>query len=258
MFKLLDSSNLKQLKAFCHGSIIGTRISCYALCYGFERSFLTFWGEFKDESLLTVIALFDDSLTVLSSDATDYEELSDFLSVITWQSVTAAEGCLKALGYCNYTAKQGYRFNGDGSYCELCASPSEDDIHGIYSLISTMIPDSFSNQREAYLSFLSDFTFRKRRGYSRAVCIKHGDELASCAITAAENDCFALISGVACSEKFKRTGCGKKTVLSIIDLLEKDGKRCFVIALNENAEGFYEYIGFEKEERIATATRKVI
>ena len=258
MLKILSNSDKEKLVDFCLGSITGTRISCYALSYGFERSFVTFWGEFKDNEPVTVVALFDSALTVLSSDDTDFSELSEFLNMIPWQTLTAYESCVNSLGYTDYITKQGYRFNGTAAESSLCVVPSEEDMQSIYSLISRVIPDSFSMENEAYLSFLSDYTFRKTRGYSRALCIKHDSSVVSSVITSAENDSFAVISGVACDEKIRKNGYGKKTVLALIDMLAKLDKSCFVIALNESAEGFYEHIGFEKDEKISTVTRKVI
>lgn len=258
MLKLLNDSDKDKLVDFCLGSIHGTRISCYVLSYGFDRSFVSFWGEFKDDELVTAVALFDSALTVLSSADTDFPALSEFLNMISWHTLTASEDCVKALRYTDFVTKQGYRFNGTSDESELCVAPSEEDMQGIYTLISHAIPDSFSEDREAYLSFLSDFTFRKTRGYSRALCIKHNSAVVASVITSAENEKFAVISGVACDEKIRKSGYGKKIVLAIVDMLKSLDKSCFVIALNESAEGFYEHIGFEKDEKISTVTRKVI
>ena len=50
---------------------------------------------------------------------------------------------------------------------EKLSDLSENYYRECYSLISENIPDSFSDTEEAYLSFLSDFMFRQRRGLAR-------------------------------------------------------------------------------------------
>lgn len=257
MIKLLEYADINELLEFCLDSILGTRIACYALSYGFEKSFVTLWGEYVDGRIATAIALFDDSITVLHSDKTDFSLLNEFLDVICWSTVSAEESCIKMLSVGECETKQGYRFVGNAEMNMLCIEPDEDDMHNIYKLICKSIPDSFSEEKEAYLAFLSDFTFRRTRGYSRALCIRNEGRLACCAVTSAESDCFAVISGVACDPECRKSGLGKATVLEMVCRLSDIGKSAFVIALNENARGFYEHIGFAKDKKISTARRKV-
>ena len=151
--------------------------------------------------------------------------------------------------------KNGYRFSGLADEF-VCDALTEDDFKSAYDLISREIPGSFKSGRDAYLSFVSDFTFRQRRSMARGVC-KHCDgKLISVAVTSCETENAAVISGVACDSSLRKKGYGKLTVLSMVYSLLKDGKTPYVIALNESAEGFYEHIGFVKTEIIAFVERE--
>ena len=132
---------------------------------------------------------------------------------------------------------------------------SEELYKSLYALVSDNIPGSFDNSKEAYLSFLSDFTFRKHRALARAKGFVVDGTLVSSVITSAETSDYALISAVASDKRFRGTGLGKKTVLSMIDELINEKKKVFIVALNESAEGFYEHLGFEFCGNVATVSR---
>lgn len=257
MLKLLETSDLERILEFCENSIIGTRISSYALAYGFHKSFLMFWGDKKEDGFLTVIAKFDNTLSILATDKTDFSELREFIGIIGADEIITDKDTAKKLGFHGFVTKQGFIFNSDIDSLFVAFKPNEDDFRQIYNLISTAIPDSFPNTKQAYLSFLSDFTFRKNRGYAKAKCIKNGNSVVACALTSAQSDYAALLSGVACNAEFRKHGYGKQVVLSLTDELIKENKKVYVIALNGSANDFYMHIGFTECEKIAFIKRKV-
>ncbi len=257
MLKLLNEENLSDILDFCKNSILGTRISCYALCYGFERNFLMFWGSNGTEGLNTVIAKFYDDVTVITSNASDLNEVSEFTTMLGYKTLTTGAHNARLMNFDKYIVKKGYKFETKEFAEHQCEAASEGDFKQIYSLVSKSIPNSFSDTKEAYLEFLSDYTFRFYKGYANAVCIREGENVVACAMTAAQSNDSALISGVACDEKFRKSGLGKKVVLSLADKMIKENKDVFIIALNESAEGFYEHIGFKEVEKIAFIDRKV-
>lgn len=257
MLKLLNENDLCEIKRFCQSSIIGTRISSYALAYGFDKDFLLFWGDKTENGFLTLIAKFDSCMSILATDKTDFDEAAEFIDIIGADEIITDEATAKKLGFTDFVTKQGFRFDSDIRVDFASETPDEDDLREIYKLICTAIPDSFINSRQAYLSFLSDFTYRANRGYAKAVCIKADGKAVACALTSAQSDTSALMSGIACSEEYRRYGYGKQIVLSLTDKLIKDDKRVFVIALNDSAQGFYKHIGFTECEKIAFIKRKV-
>lgn len=253
MLKILTDKDLPRLLSFCDGSILGTRIACYALCYGFDKEFLMFWG---DENFNCIAAKFDNSLIVLANNEADVDELREFIEFIGADTVTTNEDIAKALNFSEFDVKTGFKYI--GANLDLTADVVKDaDLKEIYALISKAIPNSFADTKDAYLSFVSDFTYRQRRGFSSGRCFRHDGKVVSSAITAAQSKNAALISGVACYEEYRKFGYGKRTVLSLAEEFKKEGKEVFVIALNTSAEGFYEYIGFTECEKIAFIKRKV-
>lgn len=255
MLKRATTEDFKAIKKLCAESVAGLKIICQLTAYGFERDFLEAWVMFDDNELTAALVRFYDDISLVSSEEADFEQIQAFLGMFYYNSVMCSESLCSKLGMKAYCLKNAYRFNGginSVSAERLC----EDDFCDAYSLISREIPGSFKSDRGAYLSFLSDYTFRERRLLARGVCTHCDGKLSSVAITAAETERRALISGVACDGTLQKRGLGKKTVLSLVSLLKNEGKESYVIALNESAEGFYEHIGFGFTEKIAFFERK--
>ncbi len=242
MLTKVDATSKDLILDFCKESLLGTRISCYALSYGFEMQFVDYYLYFKDDKLSGVLAKFENNLTVLLKDIDNIDEISSFINMLECSSVTCN---LPLFGYSDVTVKKGYVINNTVDNYST-DSVKEQDYRSMYELISDSIPNSFSKTKEGYLSFLSDFTFRKTRGLSRAKGIYIDDTLAACGITSAECESSALLSGIACNKNLRKSGFGKTVVLSLSNELIKENKSVYVIALNSSAEGFYEHIGFEE------------
>ncbi len=249
MLKKADEKDLRDILAFCEGDLTGTRIGCYCLSYGFQRDFFDCWVSSSHGEINAVIAKFYDSITLKASSPEDAEEIRQFCEMLCYDEIMCSESCCKAVGFIPTETKKAYVFRGNaGDY----TSENLDEAYykQLYTLISEAIPGSFKASSEAYLSWLSDFTFRKRRQKARCFGVTQNGELLSCVITSSETDKAALLSGVACKSTSRKTGLGKKTVLSAVRALESEGKDVYVIALNESAEGFYEHMGFEYSESI--------
>lgn len=255
MLKRATAEDLSQIKEICKGSIIGTKILCFVSAYGFERDFLEVWVMLDGDVITAVMTKFYDDISLLMTDEADKEQLSAFLCMFSFNTLTCKAEVCELLGFKADEVKNGYIY-ADKSTDLTCDTLEEDDYSDAYKLISREIPDSFGSSREAYLSFLSDFTFRKRRNLARGVCTHTDGILSSVALTSSETDESAIISGVACDRSLQKKGLGKRTVMSVVNSLKNEGKEVYVIALNKKAEGFYEHIGFTKTEQIAFVERK--
>ena len=251
MLRILDNNDIEAVKKLSEGSLLGTRILCYALCYGFDKSFVDFWA---NENV--VVARFENAFTIKALPDADFDELREFIDILGATEIVTDKNTAEALGFNDFTVKSGYRYVGENCVYDDVSDVNEELMFQLYSIISEAIPDSFCRDRDSYLSFLSDYMYRKRRGYSRAYGVFVGDKLVSTAITSAETDDSAIISGVACDEGYRKFGYGKKTVLTSASLLNKENKNVYVIALNDSAKGFYEHIRFEKCEEIAYISKR--
>ncbi len=244
MLKLATQSELESILEFCDRDVLGTRIGCYCLSYGFDYDFLSVWYDDSDGSIKTVIAKFYDTVTVKTSYE-EIEEVADFIKMIGFTSLECNHQTCEKLGFEPAEIKKAYVFNGTA---ENLGAETLDENHykALYELVSLNIPGSFNSTKEAYLSFLSDLTYKSRRGLARCKGILLGEKLVSSAITAAETHTCALLSAVAIDSRLRGKGLGRKTVLTIADELIKENKKIFVVALNKSAEGFYEKLGFDR------------
>ncbi len=255
MLKLADKNDLGGILSFCEGDLIGTRIGCYCQCYGFERDFFNLWINEADGEIKGLIAKFYDSITVKAASDCEADEIAQFLGMLACDEIMCSESTAEFLGFADCILKKSYLFREKaGEYpTEILG---EEHYKQLYCLVSVNIPDSFENTAEAYLSWLSDFTFRKRRNLARSRGVTKNGELISSVITSSETKDSAILSAVATSESARGTGIGKATVLSAVQELQKEKKEVYVIALNKSAEGFYEHIGFEFNEMICFIERE--
>lgn len=244
MLKVATDNDLKSILEFCSDDLIGTRIGCYCQCYGFDRDFFSVWLNEADSKIKAAVAKFYDSVTIKCEDDCDFDEIRRFISMLGYSEIMCSQSSCNALNFTDYQTKKAYVFPGNADVYES-ENPGEEYFKQLYALISEAIPGSFSDDKNAYLSWLSDFTFRKRRGFARAKGIIENGELLSCVMTSSETNFAAILSGVACKSTFRKSGLGKKTVLSATKELLSENKKVYVIALNESAQGFYEHIGFE-------------
>ncbi|MBE6774707.1 MAG: GNAT family N-acetyltransferase [Ruminococcaceae bacterium] len=253
--KLAENKDIPFVSSFCGSSLLGTKILCLLNAYGTERDFFSVWYCTDENEIQAVISKFDGSVTVLCNEEKCLGDIKAFLDMIGYTSLCCSERVAPVLASQGFTAKKAYIYR--GKHCGECVSDLGEELYrDCYSLICENIPDSFESDEEAYLSFLSDFTFRRRRGLARLKGYTENGRLYSCALTSAETDRAAIISGVACDSSFRRKGLGKVTVLSVAEELKREGKAAYVIALNESAEGFYEHIGFQLTEKISFIERK--
>lgn len=255
MLKAVAKNDIQLVLNFLDGDIISTRIASYLKSYGVDKDFVKFWMCVNGEDVTAVLSLFESSLLIKASEACDKDEVKTFLSMISYSNLSCNEDTLYLIEPVEVILKQGYRFAGNRGN-NVCENADESSLKAVYKLICESIPGSFANTKEAYLSFLSDFLFRNRRGLARCKCIRENGKVVACALTSAETETYALISGVASDSAFRKGGYGKRVVSAIVNELLKENKTVYVIALNDSARGFYEHIGFEKYEKIAYIERK--
>ena len=259
MLKFADCNDANNIKAFLGNGIIPLRICSYMTAYGFDKDFVKFWISRCDDNneINGVIALFENSLLLHINNQIEASEIVSFISMLQFGTLSCEKETALICGFSVYEEKQGFIFEDDTDECSA-DDIDEDIIKNAYQLICESIPGSFTNSKNAYLSFLSDYTYRKRRNLARGKCIKENNSLVSCAFTSAETNNEALLSGVATDKNLRKGGYGKRTVLSLVHELLSENKTAYVIALNDSAINFYEHIGFKKDKIIAYINRKDI
>lgn len=252
MLKKAETADINLIKTFCSKYPLGTRINCCLGAYGLERDFFHIWYSVKDGEVNAVISSFFGDMTVCASNDADFSEIADFINMYGCESVCAESDIMKNLGYTDTENKRMFIFEKAVSYSAV-QNCDDELLKSAYNLISLSIPNSFSSDKDAYLSWLSDFTFRKKRGLARIKAVCDDSRVYSCALTAAESENAAIISGVACDTSKRGTGLGRNTVLTLADELRSEGKKVYVIALNDGAGTFYEKIGFRQISMVSYA-----
>lgn len=245
MLKLAEINNKKELENFLKDFPLGVRVLCYIEAYGFNCGFLNVWVGYSDKEITSVFCDFEGSATLCVSEKADFEELSCFLSGDGFSSLCADTETFRLLSIRPHDTKQMFEYL-PNSFISFESAGNTESLREVYTLISKEIPGSFSNDESSYLHFLSDFTFRQRRGLARLKSVTNNNQLVACAMTAAESSYSALISGVASNSDMRGKGLGKSVVLTLAEELKNEGKTVFVIALNKSAEAFYQKIGFKK------------
>lgn len=255
MLKLAVPGDEKRIDEFCRPFALGIRVRCLTSAYGLSGSLVSVWLGEENGEITAAVSLFDGAATVLASDNADFSELSHFLRGLSFSSLCGEEETFIKLGFQADFMKNMFVYAESLKTAYEKADGGYENYPLVYKLISRSIPGSFSPEKEAYLCWLSDFTYRYRRGLARLKTVSDGEMLLSCALTAAESDDGAVISGVACDERARGKHLGQRTVRTLCDELTKEGKRVFVIALNDSASSFYLKTGFTFYGRVSYIER---
>ena len=251
MMRLSESADRTKLTAFCGDSLCGAYILCRYSCYGNDYPFVRCYIDRDSDTVRTAISVLEGTAVLLTSDATDYEELAVCLPLLGVRSVMTDEETAQKLPFPCTQTRQALRFD---SVAAAAHATDDAPLRDVYDLIAASIPNAFPKGEEAYLHFLSDFTFRRNRGCARLKAVLENDTLTACALTVAETETAAVISGVACRADCRGKGFGKTVVSAMLSDLQHERKTPHVIALNDNAIGFYKRLGFHEANRIVWLT----
>lgn len=251
MMRLSEPSDRAALTAFCDDSLLGAYIFCRYSCYGNDYPFARCYVDRDGDAVRTAVSVLEGTAVLLTSDATDYDELAICLPFLGIRSVMTDEETAQKLPFRCTQTRQALCF--DGAATDVNAA-DDAPMREVYDLIAASIPDAFPKEEEAYLHFLSDFMFRRNRGCARLKAVLANDTVAACALTAAETETAAVISGVACRSDCRGKGFGKAVVSAMLADLQRDHKTPHVIALNDDAIGFYKRLGFYESNRVVWLT----
>ena len=247
MMRLTEQRDAEVLATFCGSSLFGSYIMSRYTAYANEFSFAKCYIDRKDSIVVTALSVLEGSAVLLTSDRTDFEELSLALPLLSVQTLMTDSNNASCLPFPVIQEKQAFRYMGSKSALE---ASSDAPLRDVYDLISASIPGNFSADEEAYLHFLSDFTFRRNRGLARMKTVVRNERVCACALTAAECASSAVISGVACAQDCRGRGYGKSVVTALAYELQNEKKQVHVVALNDAAGAFYRRIGFVPAEKI--------
>lgn len=253
MLKTASVSDLLKLSVFCEDSVFGAYVMCRAEAYGFERSFAQTYLCVSDAGeLVGVVSSLENNAVILANGRCDFEELSCFVASSGFNTILTDEATAKKCGFKDYQIKDVFYFNLDNEYI---AVSSEADSKRIYELFSSCFPESYPAEKNSYLSWLSDFMFRKNRGLARLKAVIGGETLCAAAVTGAEFEKAAVISSVACRSDCRKMGYGKAVTLALAGELKAENKKVYVISKDRDTAAFYLKLGFKNCGRAAYIER---
>lgn len=241
MLRLTADERIDAVLRFCSGDPIGARVGAYLAAYRNDMPFALFWEQVENEEITAAVGKIDGDMTVFAAENADFSELSDFVRVIGFNTLFSQAQALRKLGF-DCVHGDIMNFSGEGRRDERAKFGVEPAA--LYGLLCSV------NRPEAvgeYLPWLSDFTFRERRNMLRAVGIYENGRLASCALTSAETESDAVISGVATEIESRGKGLAKGCVRTLISKLKTLGKKnIFVMTDEPRLSEYYERLGFER------------
>lgn len=245
--RLAEPGDAAWLGRFCGDSLTGTYIMSRFCTYANDYSFARCYVDRRQDAIVTALSVLDGNAVLRTGETTDYEELLLFLQMLAPQGVMTDAAAADMLQLPVVQEKQSFRF---AARAASFRAVDEAPLRDIYELISASIPGSFPLTKDAYMRFLSDYMFRFHRGRARMKAILQNDRLCACALTVAESDAGAVISGVACAEDCRGKGYGKTVVCALTQALQQENKTVHVIALHDEAAAFYRRIGFRDSDRV--------
>ena len=207
------------------------RIKCLYDCYKEDKDLL-FW---QQDGGRAYISLADGDMTIFCENG-DYEEIREFISVISPRSIFGNLDVLKALGFKNIHSVFVMSRKADISGNTAGDSLSSREIYDILNVKEFSLPE--------YPYFAVDFCRRLNRGLADYFAIKD-----KCAAVSFHTGNYALLNGIVSREK----GLGTITLNAI---LQKNYGRELLCCCEEELIGFYEKNGFIKRYKAGYSCRQ--
>lgn len=185
-------------------------------CY---RDEALFW---EQDDARAYICMLGSDMTVLDINA-DTEELSEFIGVLSPESIFSSEDTLKNLGLCPLTVSSVMAKKSDERFDTHEQELKSSKIYAVFKAAELDVPQ--------YEHFAVDLCRRVNHGHA---CFYLGENSAAYSIHSGE---YALIQGIASLKK----GEGSLTLARI---LQKNYGRTVLACCCDEVRGFYEKNGF--------------
>lgn len=236
-------------------SAVATRIATYFNCYGTEMSYVYFWYQVIADKITAVVSKIDGNMTIFVSSGCDYDELKEFINIIGYETVFSTEETLDKIGLVP---------DKTGDILKLkCLIESDINIkissdinmRKVYELLCDNESDSITKLE--YLPWLSDFTFKKNRNSARIVAVEESLRFIGFAMTSAETENSAIISGIVTDKSYRSKGYATALLSTVSAQLLQENKSVFVMTATELNKKFYEKRGFIPIDRWGIIDRKI-
>lgn len=241
MLRLQEEKD-NRLTSFCERDVFGTRISACMTVYSTEYPFALFYLQEIGEQITAALCKIDGAMTICCAENADFEELSQFIKAVGFDSLLCDASVCDSLGL--EPEKTGW-------IVEYCKTEKEFDNHsaffavgfelsGVYDILHRSDFDGLDNRAR----WLSDVSFRVNRGAAKAAAVQEDGELAACAMVLFETQAAALIGAVATLPAHRGKGYAGALVTSLAREEKAANKRVELLCASNGIVDFYQKLGF--------------
>lgn len=214
----------------------GARISALAGTYGTAFDFVLFWVQNIDGVPVAAISRIDGNATLCCCEDADFEELSEFLKVSGYSSLTFDLKFSGKLGIAPQKTSFTVKYTGGAS--AWGDTLFDYDKKQIYSLLCEC-----GFELGDYVTFLADVCSRLNKSTAFLAAAECDGRLCACAFALFEGRKSVLLGAVGTSPAARGRGYASKLVGTLAEM--KKDKEVFLFCRNDSLADFYSKIGFE-------------
>ncbi len=214
----------------------GARITALADTYGASYDFALFWVQKIDGRPVAAISRIDGNATLCCCENADFDELSEFLKVSGYSSLTYDLKFSEKLGITPQKTSFTVKYTGGASAC--CGILFDYDKKEIYSLLRDC-----GFELGDYGAFLADICSRLNKSTASLAAAECDGKLCACAFALFEGRKSVLLGAVGTSPAARGKGYASKLVGTLAEM--KKDKDVFLFCRNDSLVDFYSKIGFE-------------
>ena len=215
------------------------RIACLFDSYGLSYDFARFWVQYDTNGQATAaIVRYYDAVTAALTDNSDREELTGFLQVIGFGSLSAPEPLLPGQEEAGVLMRLVRPADAPELSDDLVLN-DQPSLNGVYRLLESCRDEL---NVPPYESFLLDMSHKLRHGTALCITLEKDGVPIACAMTVAQSETCAVIGGVAVHRQFRRRGYGTACVTELCRRLS--GRSVLLVREPHRNRAFYEKRGF--------------
>ncbi len=256
MLKLVEENQIDEILTFLHTQgAIATRIGAYLKCYRTQMNFVYFWVQKQGAEISAVVSKVDGDMTVCTTDRTDFDEVKEFASIIGFNTLFMSVSAFRKMELIPDKTGDILEFTENTCMTMKPEISSRADMKRAYELFTKNQSEGISAFE--YLPWLSDFSYKRNRNSARIICVEDGEKQICFAMTSAETDFTALISGVVTDNLHRNKGYASFLVNKLANDLKSENKAVYIMTATDNHTKFYENNGFICIGRWGMIDRKI-
>jgi len=232
---MISLVNNKNELSFLPADPYSARITALAETYGTEHNFAMFWVQKIDEIPVAAISRVDGNMTLCCGENADFEELSGFVNVAGYSTLTFDMALAEKLGIVPQKSSFTVKYTGGAESYDVLSDYNKKEVYALLTECGFELGD--------YNSFLADVCARLNKSTASLAADEIEGRLCACAFALFEGEKSVLLGAVATSPESRGRGCASKLVGTLAEA--KKEKEVFLFCREDSLKEFYKKIGFE-------------